>query len=330
MQNEQTPAVGPLLLPCPFCGSESVSRDSTAYTDAADYIWFKCDGCGVESEGEHGRDAALAQWNRRPHVASPASSSSVVQGDASGVEREPITHDVKCWPEPFAAVKSGAKPWELRINDRDYSTGDTLIQREWSPDAKGYTGEQTAHRIGWMLHGPAFGLPDGYVIMTLEALRPQPSGETREVVLKGVGKITGDGWKDTTTEGEIVFVWNAEKPSPYAPGQYPRVGNEGWSASTSQYDFAPATADDIPAIIALLRPAAPDAGGGFNPTHRHVKRGTTYQVLGEARLQQASQFGPVEGDSITFYRGEDGQLWARATSEFEDGRFSALQPGGKR
>lgn len=87
--------------------------------------------------------------------------------------------------------------------------------------------------------------------------RPQPSGETREAVLKGVGKVNGDGWKDTTTEGEIVFVWNAEKPAPYAPGQYPRVGNEGWSASTSQYDFTPATADDVPAIIALLsaRPA---------------------------------------------------------------------------
>ena len=56
------------LLNCPFCGSESVSQDSTPCTDEADYIWFKCDGCGVESEGEHGRDAALAQWNRRPHA----------------------------------------------------------------------------------------------------------------------------------------------------------------------------------------------------------------------------------------------------------------------
>lgn len=116
----------------------------------------------------------VSKW--RPHLPSPASSSSVVQGDAGGVEREPITHEVKCWSKPFAAVKSGAKPWELRINDRDYRTGDTLIQREWSPDAKGYTGEQTAHRIGWMLHGPAFGLPDGYVIMTLEAAL-QEAGE---------------------------------------------------------------------------------------------------------------------------------------------------------
>lgn len=92
-------------------------------------------------------------------------------------------------------------------------------------------------------------------------LRPQPSGETREAVLKGVGKVNGDGWKDTTTEGEIVFVWNAEKPTPYAAGQYPRIGNEGWSASTSQYDFTPATAKDVPTILALLS-ARPLALGG--------------------------------------------------------------------
>ncbi|MDX2334575.1 hypothetical protein [Brevundimonas vesicularis] len=95
--------------------------------------------------------------------------------------------------------------------------------------------------------------------------RPQPSGETREAVLKGVGKVNGDGWKDTTTEGEIVFVWNAEKPTPYAAGQYPRIGNEGWSASTSQYDFTPATAKDVPTILAHLS-ARPLALGGQHST----------------------------------------------------------------
>ena len=75
-------------------------------------------------------------------------------------------------------------------------------------------------------------------------------------VLKGVGKINGDGWKDTTTIGEVVYVWNAEKPSPYAPGQYPRIGNEGWSASTAQYDFSPASVDEVRAL------AAPTPMGG--------------------------------------------------------------------
>jgi hypothetical protein len=42
------------------------------------------------------------------------------------------------------------------------------------------------------------------------------------MILKGVGKINGDGWKDTTKIGQIVFAWNAELPKPYAPGQFPR------------------------------------------------------------------------------------------------------------
>lgn len=91
----------------------------------------------------------------------------------------------------------------------------------------------------------------GRTIEPLYAAAPPartPMGEPQ--VLKGVGKINGDGWKDTTTKGEIVYVWNAEKPSPYAPGQYPRIDNEGWSASTAQYDFSPASVDEVRALAA--------------------------------------------------------------------------------
>jgi hypothetical protein len=72
-------------------------------------------------------------------------------------------------------------------------------------------------------------------------------GETP--IFKGVGKITGDGWKDTTKLGEVVFVWNAELPPPYAPGQFPRLGNPIWSASADQYDFTPASVDDLRELI---------------------------------------------------------------------------------
>lgn len=64
------------------------------------------------------------------------------------------------------------------------------------------------------------------------------------MILKGIGRINGDGWKDTTRIGEVVYAWNAELPRPYAEGQFPRVGCPGWSASTSQYDFTPATMNE--------------------------------------------------------------------------------------
>jgi hypothetical protein len=71
-------------------------------------------------------------------------------------------------------------------------------------------------------------------------------------ILRGVGKITGDGWKGTTKQGEVVYVWNAHLEPPFMEEQYPRVGCEQWSASDQQYDFSPATAEDIAAIRATL------------------------------------------------------------------------------
>ena len=40
-----------------------------------------------------------------------------------------MNHDLKIWPEFFDAVASGAKPFDLRKNDRNYHVGDTLLLR---------------------------------------------------------------------------------------------------------------------------------------------------------------------------------------------------------
>lgn len=70
-------------------------------------------------------------------------------------------------------------------------------------------------------------------------------------VLKGIGKVAGDGFKDTTKVGEVVYAWNQEQPSPFKPGQYPRVGNHcGWTASTDQFEFKLATVDEVRNIFA--------------------------------------------------------------------------------
>lgn len=80
-------------------------------------------------------------------------------------------------------------------------------------------------------------------------------------IMKGIGKINGDGWKDTTKIGQVVYVWNTEMPAPHESGQYPRVGNQcGWTASTSQYDFYPAAPEEVRGLFAALaqQPAAVD------------------------------------------------------------------------
>lgn len=107
----------------------------------------------------------------------------------------------------------------------------------------------------------------GHSAMTakLKDLRDIHSLTATLPILKGVGKVNGDGWKDTTKKGEIVFVWNREHPKPYAAGQYPRVGKEHWSASTEQYDFTVATLDEIQALTAALstRPAQEPVAEGL-------------------------------------------------------------------
>jgi hypothetical protein len=82
--------------------------------------------------------------------------------------------------------------------------------------------------------------------------------------------------------------------------------------------------DDTFALVALRneveRLRAELAADAPKGTARHIKRGTTYDVIGEAYIQTDK---PLEDMmKVVIYRcHEDGQLWARRLAEFYDGRF---------
>lgn len=59
----------------------------------------------------------------------------------STITREHVTHNLKIWPEYFAAVRDGLKRAELRWNDREYHAGDTLDLCEWDPNEEAFTGD---------------------------------------------------------------------------------------------------------------------------------------------------------------------------------------------
>lgn len=85
------------------------------------------------------------------------------------------SHDLKVWPEFFAALADGSKPFEVRKDDRGFRVGDRLWLNEWIPHESGggeYTGGQLCKVITYILAGPAFGITRGFVVMGLADPEP--------------------------------------------------------------------------------------------------------------------------------------------------------------
>lgn len=76
-------------------------------------------------------------------------------------------HDLKAWPDPFRAVWDRKKTCEFRRDDRGYEVGDYLRLREYDPDSARYSGRVIDTKVTDIRHGGAFGIPEGYVMMSI-------------------------------------------------------------------------------------------------------------------------------------------------------------------
>ncbi|MDP8249593.1 hypothetical protein [Pseudochrobactrum saccharolyticum] len=89
--------------------------------------------------------------------------------------------------------------------------------------------------------------------------------------------------------------------------------------------------EDLAAAIRALS-AEPAQGDQWQPTHRHVKRGTEYHLIGTGKMQAEKWYeypcerpvNSIDMQEVAIYRGDDGQLWVRPVAEFNDGRFEIL------
>jgi ParB family chromosome partitioning protein len=88
-------------------------------------------------------------------------------------------HSLKIWPSYFDAIKSGAKTFEYRKNDRDFAVGDVLLLQEYDPirgvsvPGLGYTGRRLTAKITYVAQG-VFGIPDGYCVMSIADVAEAP------------------------------------------------------------------------------------------------------------------------------------------------------------
>ena len=86
------------------------------------------------------------------------------------------THELKIWPACFTAVESGAKPFDVRENDRNFQVGDGLLLREYEPETEHYSGRTLLRAISYVLQGGSFGLAAGWCVVGFGALPPLPPG----------------------------------------------------------------------------------------------------------------------------------------------------------
>lgn len=78
------------------------------------------------------------------------------------------THELKCWTGFFQDILEERKTFEVRRDDREYSTGDILKLREFEPNAQRYTGRECICYVSYLLRGRL--LPDGLVVMAIKLM----------------------------------------------------------------------------------------------------------------------------------------------------------------
>ena len=79
-----------------------------------------------------------------------------------------MRHNLKSHPEFFREVISGAKTFEIRLNDRDYKVGDVLWLREYREPIGcqgGYTGWDCLKVVTYIT---SFEQKDNYVVMGIK------------------------------------------------------------------------------------------------------------------------------------------------------------------
>lgn len=103
------------------------------------------------------------------------------------------THELKTWPEAFAAVLDGTKTHDIRKADRPFAVGDVLRLMEWAPRTGGrgapqtvgmdgspqYTGRTIDVEVTYVSRGGTWGLPSDLCVMSIRVLPDPAEGATR-------------------------------------------------------------------------------------------------------------------------------------------------------
>jgi hypothetical protein len=89
-----------------------------------------------------------------------------------------VIHVLKTWCDPFQAVWDGHKLAEFRKDDRQFRVGDWLDLLEYDHVRSVHTGREIEAKVTDIRRGPAFGIPEGYAMLSLQRYRGLDHGGT--------------------------------------------------------------------------------------------------------------------------------------------------------
>lgn len=83
-----------------------------------------------------------------------------------------MIHELKSWPMFYEPVRTGAKKFEIRKDDRGYKIGDILYLKEYVPDEDRYTGRELVAAVTYLMPAfPELGVMAGYCVMSIDQVR---------------------------------------------------------------------------------------------------------------------------------------------------------------
>ena len=148
-----------LTIKCPVC--LHVTRPATIRAERGNLI--ACDECA---------SVIAMHVGRKSYVVVPGGN----------IERQETTEiRLKVWPSYYFAVESGQMRCQWRREDEfKYRCGDCLLLEEWDPTEKRYTGNQLRVEVTHTLRGPQFGIPEGYVVLSIAVRRRERENVDRD------------------------------------------------------------------------------------------------------------------------------------------------------
>lgn len=194
-----------------------------------------------------------------------------------------MIHDLKIAPQWFAAHINGEKTFEIRSADRPFGVGDTLKLREFDVVRGEYSGREIEREVVGVLHGPAYGLAEGFCILSVTAAAPMSAQPSDAPAPRKMTREAIDRAASYAIESDFL-----------AP--------EDWEAA-GLYDFAHAltggigVVDDLRTLVARLVRSLRQAAPGNDLADKAVDYLRRHGLAGSPLRHAAAPGSGVEQDA---------------------------------